>query len=868
MKQLRMTYMLFLLLGSLSLMAQHVTVGGRVTDASTREALQGANIYLPLSKQGQTTNKEGEFKLSVPARKQLELVVSYVGYTSQRFQLYITQDTLLNIKLVQDNQLPDVDIYGSKNDFGVSSSQMSAIELPIAKIRQVPALFGEVDVLKALQKLPGVQSSNDGQAGIYVRGGNYDQNQITLDGSPLYNAEHLKGFVSAINPDMVENVVFYKGAFPARYGGRLSSVVDVAFKDGDMQKYHGALTLGAISSKLHLEGPLWKGRTSFNLGARISYFDAIVQPILENIAENDNAMSPYADVNYYDITAKLVHKFSDKHKLSAFFYKGHDDANSSPTESRKQYEQQSSEYVESTGEFLMCEYDKNRKNGTENDWGNLVGSLSWDFRMNEKWQMDARLHYSDYRSRLKYAADIKEYCYLPMSSANGREIVSGKALQFSYVEDSYSTYHSEIEDASFDFSFLFTPSKSHELRWGGDVSMRRFSPIVDVYKYVHSKGWDKTDRTYTETEELIDTIRGAKQNLKTAAFYMEDDWSMGKYWKANIGLRYSFSSVTGKSYHSLEPRLSLRWQWNKAMSLKVSYSRMAQGVHLLSSSNLVMPSDLWVPVTENIPVMKSDQWGIGYNYETARGIVFSVEGYYKTMDNLLEYREGTSYMTAEAGWEELVAQGKGRTYGVELLLQKNIGKTTGWVSYTWSKTLRTFDRPGQELNGGREFYAGNDRRHNVNVLLAHRFNKHWDTSLSWTFQSGRRGTLSYVAFLGGHPEEYSQRSYFPRIELTYLYNGEKTLAADLPIYFNRFTYMQTYGDRNNFRLPDIHRLDVSVNYTLLHRRCKSIFNLSANNVYNRQNVSNVYIGYDNNKTVLKGICLLPIMPSISYTLQF
>ena len=300
--------------------AQYVTVNGLVKDTQTNERLQGANIYLKQINKGQISDKTGRFTLSLPQNKKLEMTISFVGYQAQQIQLQLQNDTTLSIALKQDNRLEEVNVYAEQRLSGIETSQMSAIEVPIEQVKKLPMLFGEVDVMKALQKLPGVQSASDGQAGIYVRGGGYDQNQITLDGATLYNAEHLKGFVSAINPDLVRSLSFYKGAFPARYGGQLSSVVDVDIKDGNMQQYHGEVSLGMLSSKIHAEGPIWKDRTSFNIGARLSYFDKIVQPMLEAVADNENAMAPYANVNYYDITAKLVHRISGKQKLSTLFY--------------------------------------------------------------------------------------------------------------------------------------------------------------------------------------------------------------------------------------------------------------------------------------------------------------------------------------------------------------------------------------------------------------------------------------------------------------------------------------------------------------------------------------------------------------------
>ena len=824
-----------LLASLIPMQAQYVTVNGLVKDAQTNEQLQGANIYLKQINKGQISDKNGRFTLSLPQNKKLEMTISFVGYQAQQIQLQLQNDTTLNIGLKQDNRLEEVNVYAEQRLSGIETSQMSAIEVPIEQVKKLPMLFGEVDVMKALQKLPGVQSASDGQAGIYVRGGGYDQNQITLDGATLYNAEHLKGFVSAINPDLVRSLAFYKGAFPARYGGQLSSVVDVNIKDGNMQQYHGEVSLGMLSSKIHAEGPIWKDRTSFNIGARLSYFDKIVQPMLEAVADNENAMAPYANVNYYDITAKLVHRISDKHKLSALFYTGKDVNDVSPSQ----------DGWGTRGEEGQ-ETKKVSQSGTENNWGNLISKIGWDYRINDAIQMNAGLNYSSYRYNLKQ----KDY--------ESTEEKSKGQETWIYINDSYVDSHSGIDEMMANADFRYTANKRHLLRWGAKVSHRTLKPSVEVYEKKYSKQW--IDGDYEEKTALTDTIMGGnKQKLTMAAVYAEDDFSLTQRLKANIGLRYALFTVPEKTYHSLEPRLSLRWLFRDDMALKLSYAHMAQGIHLLSSTNLVMPSDIWISIDKDLPLMKSDQWALGYNYEITKGFDLSVEGFYKQMDNLLEYREGYSLMTPTDRWAEQVVMGKGESYGVELLLQKNTGKTTGWLSYTWSKSLRLFDRPGEEVFSGKKYYAGNDRRHNLNLVVNHRFNKHWEVSAAWNYQTGRRGTLSTTTFFGSGPSEFLTEGLV-----------EDDIKSGLTV-IHFLPILSSYKERNGYQLPAIHRLDMGVTYIWKMGKLENKVNLSVYNVYNRQNISNIYWGYENHelgaKKVLRGVCLLPILPSISYTLK-
>ena len=713
---------------------------------------------------------------------------------------------------------------------------MSAQVLTSQQVKEVPALFGEIDVMKSLQRLPGVQSGGDGTAGIFVRGGNYDQNLITLDGSTLYNGEHLKGFVSAINAEMVDNVVLYKGAFPARYGSRLSSVIDIGVREGDFESYHGSASIGMLSSKVQAEGPIWKGHTSFNVAARASYFGAIVQPLLKSVYDNKKAMEPYAKMNFYDVNAKLVHRFSERDRLSAVFYWGKDVSNSSPTDSETNFGSKSGE-------------TRTKKNETKNNWGNLVSSLYWTHTAGDRFLMNVNASFSLYDYRL--SQNVSGYYE---SRKMGQ-------LQRKTEEVSETRYDSKVNDASITADFRFRPVAAHDLRWGVKGSLQQLSPIIHAYSY----NYDYTPSKVTRTE--TDRTIGERQDLLTASIYAEDDWTVAPWLMANVGLRYSLFSVENKTYGSLEPRASVRFLLTPAMALKLSYARMAQGVHLLSSSNIVMPSDIWVPVTEKIPLMRSNQYAGGVNYEIMKGLEVSVEGYYKTMDNVLEYNNGASWLNCTGDWQSLVSLGKGRSYGVELMAQRSVGNTTGWVSYTWAKSLRTFDRPGQELNGGREFLAGNDKRHNFNIVVVQRLGQHWKLSASWTYQSGRRGILANTSMYGGVLQEWDP-SIRPESstlkEQEYMQNRDDAAHwAEMPGMFT------TYRERNNYKLPDVHHLDVGITYSVNHRRFgASEVNLSFYNLYNQQNINSVYIGTNNKKYVLKGICMFPFMPSLTYTLKF
>lgn len=613
-------------------------------------------------------------------------------------------------------------------------------------------------------------------------------------------------------------------------------MIDIGVREGDFESYHGSASIGMLSSKVQAEGPIWKGRTSFNVAARASYFGAIVQPLLKSVYDNKKAMEPYAKMNFYDVNAKLVHRFSERDRLSAVFYWGKDVSNYSPTDSETNFGSKSGE-------------TRTKKNETKNNWGNLVSSLYWTHTAGDRFLMNVNASFSLYDYRL--SQNVSGYY----------ESRKMEQLQRLTEEVSETRYDSKVKDASITADFRFRPVAAHDLRWGVKGSLQQLSPIIHAYSY----NYDYTPSKVTRTE--TDRTIGKRQNLLTASIYAEDDWTVAPWLMANVGLRYSLFSVENKTYGSLEPRASVRFLLTPAMALKLSYARMAQGVHLLSSSNIVMPSDIWVPVTEKIPLMRSNQYAGGVNYEIMKGLEVSVEGYYKTMDNVLEYNNGASWLNCTGDWQSLVSLGKGRSYGVELMAQRSVGNTTGWVSYTWAKSLRTFDRPGQELNGGREFLAGNDKRHNFNIVVVQRLGQYWKLSASWTYQSGRRGILANTSMYGGVLQEWDP-SFRPESstlkEQEYMQNRDDAAHwAEMPGMFT------TYRERNNYKLPDVHHLDVGITYSVNHRRFgASEVNLSFYNLYNQQNINSVYIGTNNKKYMLKGICMFPFMPSLTYTLKF
>lgn len=769
--------------------------------------------------------------------------------------------------LSQGVHLDTVVVYGRHHQFGVQSSQMSAVAIDKQQVMSIPTFMGEPDVLKTLQKYPGVQSSNDGTASVFVRGGDYDQNYITLDGSALYNAEHMKGFVSAINPDMVQNINFYRGAFPARYGSRLSSVIDVGIKTGNFEHYHGLLSVGVLSSRFHIEGPIWRKRTSFNIAGRFSYVGLVAKPILRKVYDKPEALRPYENMNYYDISAKIVHQFSSSQRLSAVLYYGIDKDDNAVAESSIENNTLSDSYA---FYYQQMHNLKKRRSSMNNNWSNLVSSIYWTATFNKAVTMNTNLSYSQYKYRLGYDKHIQE------------QIEDHYRDYYNYLEETSISFNNDISDLALTVDLDYHFHKVHLARGGFKLSYQWLKPMQEIDK--NAKGFKyngplnddnefKPNPEYLDLDNSLYYVAGNEMTIRSAALYLEDEWTLNDKFKLNMGLRHSAYFVTSKSYFSLEPRLSVRYMLNDHISLKASYSHMTQAIHRLVSSNLVMASDIWVPTTKDIPLMKSHLYGAGINLRLPLGFDLSVEGYYKTMDNVLDYRDGASYTSGMGTWQEKVVLGEGKSYGAECLLERHVGNTTGWISYTWSKALRQFDRPGQEIDGGREFYSPTDHRHNFNATLSHRFllsrSVSIDLTASWSYITGRCGTIPDTYLFAESVREFDPGGPeygFVRTDISF--GGYDLFGTVFGSSYNSPTPHYTYRNRNGYRLPANHHLDVSGAFSWKNRYGTSSVTLSVYNIYNRMNVSNVYIGYEGNQIALKGICPFPIMPSISISHQF
>ena len=793
------------------------TISGYVTDGKSEETLLGASVYDAATMKGSVTNNFGYYTLKL-TEGQVDFRASFVGYDPYQVRFELKNDTVINIALVQSNQLNEVTVTARAMESNVKGTQMSTIELPVMQLKKVPALFGETDVIKALQLLPGVQSGTEGSAGMYVRGGGPDENLILLDGVPLYNVNHAAGFFSAFNSDAIKNVTLYKGNFPARFGGRLSSVVDVRMKDGDMYEYHGNLSLGLIASKFNVEGPIIKGKTSFNLSFRRTYYDLITAPLANYLVKQEaiagrGKNSAWAGYYFYDLNLKVNHKFSDKDRLFLSIYSG-DDKVYANVKYKDEYS--NAYYGTVTGlEKLNLDWK----------WGNRIAALRWNHVIQPNLFMNVTGAYTQYRH------------YMGAGYSN-----ESNSNLSSYSESLDLGVHSGIYDYSAKADFDYKPFENHDIKFGANLTHHTYSPTTTA---IHLKETENNQTEYAFDSVSSDTkIRALETDL-----YVEDNWDVNGFLKVNAGLHYSTFSVDHKTYHSLQPRLSTRALLTENLSLKAGYAYMSQYIHLLSSNAISLPTDLWVPVTGSVVPMNAHQVALGAFYDW-KGFEFSVEGYYKKMANVMEYKDGSSFFSLDqTNWQDKVVMGDGWSYGIELFAQKQVGKLTGWIGYTWAHANRLFDREGQELNFGEVFPAKYDRRHDLNIVLMYEFNDRIDVGATWIYSSGNCATLPLQGYHG--LGEYNYYGYFNP------------------------TVIDHIESRNNYRYNSYQRLDLVANFHKQKKHCERIFSI---NIYNTLCHNNPFIVFPQERRIydpttledvskvktLRQICIFPIIPTVSW----
>ena len=754
---------------------KYATISGFVRDAKSGETLTGAVIFPKENPSvGIATNSYGYFSLTLVTGK-YTLIVQFLGYKTKSVPLELTGNVQLSFDMEEESiALKEVQITGEKNNVNVVQSELIS-KINVREIQNIPVILGEKDILKTIQLLPGVTPAGEGNAGFFVRGGGVDQNLILLDEAPVYNPSHLLGFFSTFNSDAIKDITLYKGGFPAEYGGRLSSVVDIKMNEGNNKKFHLSGGVGIIASRLAIEGPLFKSRGSFMIAARRTYADLFLKLLPRHGVDSTASKST---LYFYDLNMKANYQLSDKDKIYFSCYLGRDNFN--------------------LGGALGL------------NWGNITATSRWNHIINDKLFSNTSLIFNQY----SYKFNIE------VGSVTMRVL-------------------SEIKDWNLKEDLHFYLNSKNTIKFGFNSIYHTFVPSkVDSTAFFRIRSMDN---------------RYALEN----AFYISDEQTISNHLKVSYGVRYSlFSSIgpgtvytydqvsdvidsatysKGKIFNTFggfEPRLLINYIINDSVSIKASYARSRQYIHLLSNTTSTTPFDLWVPSNINIRPEIADQFTLGYFRNFSDNMLeTSVEVYYKSMRNQIDYRNGANLILNNKVEAQLVF-GKGWGYGAEFLIRKKYGKLTGWISYTLSKTKRQFP----DINSGNVFLAKQDRPSNLAIVGMFEFNPKLTFSATWIYISG-----NVVTFPSGR----------------YLIDG------------NIVPY---YTERNGYRMPDYHRLDIGLTWQRKKtERFESNWNFSVYNVYGRSNAYAINFQQDpNDPTKMQAVqlSLFRFVPAITYNFRF
>ncbi len=745
---------------------------GTIKAKETGEVIIGATVSVTGHATGTASNEYGFYSLTLP-QDDYTLDISGVGMKPQQIKVSLNKDVKLDILLEEEvTNLQEVTVKASSTGRSLKNPQMSVEKINVHEVRTIPVLFGERDILKTIQLLPGIKSAGEGNSGFYTRGGSADQNLILLDEAPVYNASHLLGFFSTFNSDAIKNVTLYKGTMPAQYGGRLSSVLDIKMNDGNNQDFAVSGGIGLIASRINVEGPLQKDKSSFLVSARRTYADVFLKL-------GDSSLKK-TKLYFYDLNTKMNFILGDKDKIFVSGYFGRD----------------------------VLSRDK----VAGINWGNATGTLRWNHVFNNKLFSNTSLIYSNYDYKINVHTESTDYGIL-----------------------------SRIRDWNL----------KEELQLYANANNTVIFGINSIYHTIKPGEISVTGNTGTVTQGLQD-----RYSLDNAV-YANNSWKINNRWNLTYGLRMSAFTILGegdyyklddtgkvidtthygsgeivKTYWNAEPRVAASYQLNSLSSFKASYTRNTQNLHLISNSVSSSPTDKWMASTNIIKPEIADQVAIGY-YRDLKNQQYevNVEAYYKTMQNQIDYRDGAEVFTNEAIETQLL-YGKGRAYGIELLLRKKTGRLNGWISYTLSKTERKIDG----INNNQWYNARQDRTHDIAIVAMYQLNKKWTLSANWIFYTGDAVT-------------------YP--------SGKYTIDSEVYFY---------YSERNGYRMPNYHRLDIGATKQLTRgKRFSSELNFSVYNAYGRANAYQVSFREsetDPDKTEAVKTSLFTFIPSISYNFKF
>lgn len=772
---MKLTYLLGLLMIVATAKAQQTyTISGAIKSKQTGETLIGASIKVLNKQTGTVSNEYGFFSITLP-KGTYSIEVSAIGMQPDTREIILDKNTTLTVTLTDaDKSMGSVTVTASTKGRSISSAQMGIEKLSTNEIKNIPVLLGERDVLKAIQLLPGIKSAGDGNSGFYVRGGAADQNLILLDEAPVYNASHLLGFFSTFNSDAIKDVTVYKGGMPAQYGGRLSSVLDIKMNDGNNQNYSASGGVGLISARLNVEGPIQKDRSSFLISGRRTYADMFLKLSKDSTLNNNT-------LYFYDLNAKMNYTPGKKDKLYLSGYFGRDKLGLGET-------------------FGLT-------------WGNSTATLRWNHLFNSKLFSNTSLIFSNY----DYTVSINN---------GGNKFNIFSQIRDYNLKQEFQWYANSSNTVRFGVNTIY-----HRIRPGEVTSPDNSSVNGEVLQHRYS--WENA--IYASNEWKLSNTINVTYGLRLTAFSIS---GKGDFYTINSDgnildtLHYSNGQFV-KTYINPEPRLAISYLFNPTTSVKASYVRNVQNLHLISNSTASSPTDKWIASTNNIQPEIADQVSLGY-YKNLAGNRYelTIEAYYKSMQNQIDYRDGANVFSNMDAIETQLLFGKGRAYGIEWLFKKKAGKFTGWLSYTLSKTERKING----INNNDWYNARQDRTHDVAIVTSYQLNRKWMLSANWVYYTG-----DAVTFPAG-----------------------KYRVDDQVVFY--------YTQRNSYRMPAYHRLDLGATCTLKQtKRTLSELSFSLYNAYGRENAYTIEFRQsetDPQKTEAVQTALFKFIPSISYNFKF
>lgn len=792
--------------------SKKVILSGYIREENSDEPLIGALVAVPQSKITAYTNAAGFYSLYVdPGRNTVS--VSYPGYVTVSQVADIKSASKLNFHLkpaeaTSAEFLPETIVYGDLNhSIAMNSADIGRINVSAADIRNTPVILGESDITKTLQLQPGVSGGTEGMAGMYVHGGTGDENLYLLDNIPLYQVNHTGGLFSAFNTEAIKNVDFYKSSFPARYNGRLSSVMDVHTKEGGLREHHGSVKLGLTSGAFNIDGPIWKEHTTYSFAIRRSWFELLTIPGLAiyNSVRDDNFNKTIARYAFTDINARITHRFSPSSSIYTTFYYGEDYLKGGENTKSEDFEGTS---IERTSDIARLR------------WGNILASVGWNYSISPSLFLELTGAYTHFSSKLR------------RDNSRSTNLIDDEGLEepFSQSLRKYTTANN-ITDWTLRAAFSWNAPARQRVDFGAEVTFHHFMPQ------------DNTTASFNFNVPQTVNVRHV-YNSRQASLYISDTWDISDALRLNVGLNGGLYNIESDIHWHLDPRLSLRWSVTPQLSLKASYARLSQFVHQLTQSNLSLPTDQWVPVMGTQKPQRSDNISIGGYYSFMPGFTVSLEGYWRWLHNLVDYADFYYLLPNETPWERKLATGSGSAKGVDLMIAKTSGKITGHVSYSllWS------DRKFAGINQGKPFPSKFDNRHKINFLASWRINDKWQVSAAWTGMSGNRFSLALQNY------QLLPDKDAPFLDTTDSMTGSIDLKSGV----------------NNYRLPFYHRLDLSANLYMRHGYWTfSLFNAYCNlNVISIRKTDNYgdLGGYSH--STFKKYRLIPVVPGVSYTWLF